>query len=128
MKPAETWAAENGIPVEVVHAILADGALRIAITTEGELPPRSPVELRLSIGAESRLRCAQVLEDLADRIRHGENHHHPIGPSSVWGGAGSHGHHELSVDESITPEAYEARLQQWAERRREAARDAGGAS
>lgn len=127
VKPAETWAAEAGIPVEVARAILADGALRIAITTEGEMPPRSPVEFRLSVGAESRERCAQVLEEMADRIRHGENHHHPIGSSSAWGGAGSHGHHELSVDESITPEAYGQRLQQWCQRRREA-RGAGGGS
>lgn len=71
MKPAETWAAENGIPVEVVRAILADGALRIAITTEGELPPRSPrpPEDARSIacvgvvcGFGNRMRCFSVFE------------------------------------------------------------------
>lgn len=76
-------------------------------------PPRSPVEFRLSVGAESRERLALLLEEFAERIRHGADHYHPITPRSLWGGAGSHGHHELDVDESITPDDYKDALRAW---------------
>ncbi len=117
MRPPEQWAAERGISVEVVREIQRDAMLAIAIKDCGDdPPPRSRVEFRLSVGAESRERLAQVLDDLADRIRHSPNHYHPIESSGMWGGCGSHGHHELSEHDGVTRQSYDAELQAWCKR------------
>lgn len=119
MRSPHEWAGRFCIPIEAVREIQRDAMLAIAIKDCGDdPPPRSRVEFRLSVGAESRERLAQVLEDLADRIRHSPNHHHPIEASGLWGGAGSHGHHELSEHEGVSKEAYEAELQAWSQRHR----------
>lgn len=74
-------------------------------------PPRSPIEFRLSIGAEDRVSLSRRLQELADRIASGSLD--PIGPSGFWGGAGSHGNYTFDEDAKITPEKYRRDLQAW---------------
>lgn len=120
MRPPDQWAAERGIPIDVVREIQRDAMLAISTKDcSDDPPPRSPVEFRLAIGAESRERLSQELEQLADRIRHSPNHYHPISANGCWGGAGTCGDYALDVREDITREAYETELQAWAERCRE---------
>lgn len=74
-------------------------------------PPRSPIEFRLSIGAEDRESLLRRLRELADRIEGVAPD--PMTPKGCWGGAGSHGHYEFDEDLTITPEQYRRDLARW---------------
>lgn len=74
-------------------------------------PPRSRIEFRLSIGAESRKDLTWRLRELADEIDSEQ-----LGPSSLWGGAGSHGDCTFSEDATIFVPEYRAAVDAWLKR------------
>lgn len=75
-------------------------------------PPRSPIEVTITIGAETP-------RDLYWRLRNELGEWSETEPPRwhIWGGAGTHG--EVKVElRNITPEQYRAELQKWFEERK----------
>ena len=73
-----------------------------------ERPPLPTFELVLSIGA-----CDWT--DLVHRLREEAEHIAKHGPAcrAVWGGAGTHGHVEITHRPEVTRESYEKELHEW---------------
>jgi hypothetical protein len=94
------------------HAQEAVASLRCTIAETLEPtsppPPLSPIELRISIGAETKNDVIHLLEN---RIREWWSEEIV---ESHWGGAGTHGHIEIEYRD-VTPEQYRAELAEWCE-------------